>query len=118
MSLQQQLFDLSRGLITGTQAGAIKWSESADEDSFRALLSRGLVRVERVDDPYARAGVGAVPVTTGLPFAVPQGFQSFGDFIYTMVIFNERNRELARYIPASEEQATVMRNLWELALQS
>src|SRR2546421_5884399 len=92
MSLKQQPLDLPGGLITGTQAGPIKWRETADEDSFRAILSHGLVRVERVDDPYARADVGTVPVTTGLPFAVPQGFQSVGDFIYTRVIFNERNR--------------------------
>jgi len=118
MSQLKQLVDVSNSLIALTQDAKIKWTETAEEDSFRAILSKGLVRVERHEDPYARAGEGAVPVTTGLPFTVPPGFKSFGEFIYSIVFVNDNNRELVRYLPISQEQAAVMKNLWEKAAQS
>lgn len=115
MSPQETMLSLMTSLFQRTAEGTIRWTETAEEDSFRAVLSAGIVRVERYTDPRAVAGPGAVPVTTGLPFPLPPEAKAVGQDLYTLVVLDDKNRELGRLVPQREEHAMTLRNLWDAA---
>src|SRR5947209_7875279 len=94
MTFQDKIHELANRLLLGTSQGTIKWSETAEEDSFRAMLNTGLVRVERLP-------AGVLPMDN-----------------YCLLVLDERNRELARYVPDQPERVLTLRNLWELAGRS
>jgi hypothetical protein len=118
MMFEDKMYQIATDLCTGTASGAVKWTETADEDSFRAVLSNNIVRIERHVDPYERAGAGAVPITTGLPFQPPRGFKGYDGYIFSLVVLDNKNKDIARYVPDREERALTLRNLWEVALHS
>jgi hypothetical protein len=115
MTFEQSIFAMIDALFQGTAGGTIQWTETAEENSFRAVLANGLVRIEKYTDPRAFAGGGAVPITTGLPFKLPPQYKAVEHEIYTLVVLDDRNREIARFVPEQEGHAMTMRNLWELA---
>jgi hypothetical protein len=118
MMFDDKMHKIACDLFSGTASGAVKWNETADEDSFRAILPTSLVRIERHSDPFARAGAGAIPITTGLPFDPPQSFKGYEGWIYSLVVLDSKNKDVARYVPKTNERALLLRNLWELALHS
>jgi hypothetical protein len=115
MTAQEQLLTLTNGLLEGTRQGRISWSETAEEDSFRAVLNNGIVRIEKYPDPRLLAGAGAVAVTTGVPFNLPQTYKTYDQEVYTLVVLDDRIRELARFIPDTDSDARTLHDLWGLA---
>ena len=115
MSFQDKVWSLGHALLEKTISGSIRWAETAEEDSFRAILNTGLVRIERYEDPRDRLGTNITPSHQGLPFRLPSSYKTFEGFIYCLVVLDDRNKELARYIPDIEAHAVGLRNLWELA---
>ena len=78
-------------LISGTRTGRIQWSRTADPDSFRASLKKGMIRVGRVtlyreDEP--------------------------GDITYTLTLIDGNVREIGEY--SSEESEKSLKMLFEL----
>lgn len=112
---QNKLYELVNRLFVGTSQGDIKWSETADEDSFRAILNTGLVRVERTparqNGTEAKTGPNMVFQEPGSPFPV-------GNFEYVLLVLDDKNKEIARYFPDRLERGMTLRNLWELACNS
>lgn len=104
MSFQEKLFELANRLFVGTAEGTIQWSETADEDSFRAVLNAGLVRIER--GPVAPVDRNAIPSEYPPP---PENYE------YTLLVLDERNKEIGRYVADVKERRLTLRNLWELA---
>lgn len=47
MLFQEKLWKLVNDLFTGTGRKAIVWNETADEDTFRTILDKGMVCLER-----------------------------------------------------------------------
>ena len=117
MLFQDKIWKLVSDLYNGTAAKAINWSETADEESFRTILDKGMVRIERRVAPQigSREGTGAA---TGDQLANPQMRIAVDNFEYWLVLFDEKNNEIARYTPENEPRAVTLRNLWELACAS
>jgi hypothetical protein len=110
------MIDLTTNLIRRTTDGTITWGETAEENTFRAVLSTGIVRVGRHENSYGGTGEGAVPITTGLPFSLPAGFKANGDFIYSLFVLDNQSREIGRFVAANQEDADSLQRLWEVAL--
>jgi hypothetical protein len=107
MTFRDKLFRLVNDLVAGTGQGTIKWTETADEDSFRAVLSAGIVRIERGSlGPI----IGGDDKTAWKRSSFPiEGSE------YSLLVLDDRNKELARYIPDQPESADTLYNLWKLA---
>jgi hypothetical protein len=107
MTFRDKLLRLVNDLIAGTAQGTFKWTETADEDSFRAVLSAGIVRIER----------GSLGPTMGSDDKVAWRRSSFPieGSEYSLLVLDERNKELARYVPDQPESAEMLHNLWKLA---
>src|SRR5947209_3413268 len=105
MSFQEKLLDLANRLLKRTADGNIKWSETADEDSFRALLTSGTVRVERSLTNGSTAHTG--PITSAHELATEDRHA------YVLVVLDERSREIGRFVPEDEARLLTIRNLWE-----
>jgi hypothetical protein len=118
MLFEDKMYQLCINLFKGTNQGSIQWTETAEDDSFRALLKNAIVRVERHQDPYVTVGSATVPITTGPGFDLPRDYKGFEGFIYSLVVFDDRNKQIARFVPSREEKAVQLRNLWELAFHS
>jgi hypothetical protein len=99
MLFQEKLWRLVNDLFTGTSKNAIRWSETPDEETFRTVLEKGMVRIERGG---TGTGSGYYPA----------------DSDYWLLVFDEDNREIARFVPESPEQKMTLGNLWELANSS
>ncbi len=108
MTWQEKLSRLVDDLVAGTTQGTIKWTETADEDSFRAVLNAGLVRIER--------GSGG-PTQWSDDRAVYRRFLVNG-LEYSLLVLDERNKEIARYTAGDDDRAQVLYKLWELASRS
>ena len=118
MMYQNKLLELVDALCSGTSKGTVKWTDTTDENAFRATLRSGIVRIEKYGDPRHMAGEGAVGIFTGMPFNLPQNYKSYEQEVYTLVVLDDNNRELARYIPEIDTHALTLRNLWEVAMHS
>jgi len=46
--MNRKLQELVHNLLEGTQAGAIKWTETAERGVYRLMLDKGLVRIYRL----------------------------------------------------------------------
>src|SRR3989442_15636139 len=75
MMFQDKMYQIVCDLFEGTASGAVKWQETAEEDSFRAVLSNSIVRVERHPDPYASAAGGGSANNDGAAFSTAKGIQ-------------------------------------------
>ena len=102
MTFKEKLRKLVSDLLAGTNKGTIKWTETADEQAFRAVLHTGLVRVQRI---YAEA-------FQGNPSYPIEGFE------YALVALDEQNKELARYVAKDQAEAKDLRELWQRASNS
>jgi hypothetical protein len=110
MTFQDKLFELANRLLVGTGDGAIKWSETADEDSFRAVLNSGLVRIERGPLLEPERWDPRTPANSSEKSTEP--------LEYSLLVLDERNKELGRYVANSPERRLTLRNLWEVAGRS
>lgn len=117
MLFQDKLWKLVNDLFRGTAANNIKWSETADEDSFRTILNKGMVRIERRVAPQLEPGE-QTGIASGDQLTNPQKRVPVDNFEYWLVIFDQNNDEIARYTPDSSTKAITLRNLWELACAS
>lgn len=108
MTFQEKLHELTHRLLIGTSEGTIKWAETAEEDAFRAVLSSGLIRVEKLLSP-AKA--------VWMPGQSDPGLLA-DNHDYFVVILDEKNKEIARYTPDTDERKRTLRTLWELAARS
>ena len=106
MLFEDKMHQLCTDLFRGGGKSSIQWTETAEEESFRALLKNGIVRVERRQDPYVMASSGHTPITTGLGFDFPRDYKGFEGCIYSLVVLDDRNKQIARFIPNPDERAT------------
>jgi hypothetical protein len=118
MSFQDKLWELTNRLFVGTAQGTIKWSETAEEESFRAILNTGLVRVERTRAYQQPRNTTAVPTPDLQDVNLTRIAQAVDGFEYSLLVLDDRNKEIGRYVPDRPEHAMTLRNLWELASRS
>ena len=116
--LEDKLFKLCVDLFNRTKQSSVKWTETAEDDSFRAILRNALVRVERHEDPQITAEPEMAGFVPSLGFALPHDYKSVGGFVYSLIVFDDRNKQIARFIPNQIEKAQQVRDLWELAFRS
>jgi len=108
-----KIVTLVTDLWKGTAANAITWTEAADEDSFRTVLNKGIVRIERKVAPQMNPGEQP-GLFTADQIANPRKRVPVDNFEYWLVVFDERNNEIVRYTPDSDSNAITLRNLWEV----
>src|SRR5690349_6992721 len=88
---------LVQQLISGTGHGKIVWTDTADEDAFRANMQGGMVRVQkrlRFDEEGHEAGN------------------------YSFTLVDRKGRELEDYCPEMREPESELANLWNRARRS
>jgi hypothetical protein len=113
MTFHDKLDKLVHDLLRGTRCSSIKWTETADTDSFRALLNTGLVRIERVRSDQGW-GASRTTTTTPAPSALNLPFE------YCLFVFDDKNKEIGSCSSSDEsgQTMTVLNDLWEEARRS
>lgn len=115
---KDQALAIVNALCEGTKARTIAWGDTAEENTFRALLKNGIVRISRHDIPFGQANDGVVPITNGLPFSTPLGFQPYGPFIFSLFVLDNQSHEVTRFVAANRDEAAPLETLWDLAFKA
>jgi hypothetical protein len=106
MTFQDKLGELVNRLSIATSDGTIRWTETGDENAFRTVLNKGLVRVER--------SLAYSPMRRLIPEG-PTSVPGENLYEYYLLVFDEKDKEIGRYLPDRPEQAVALRNLWSSA---
>jgi hypothetical protein len=88
---------LVQQLISSTEGGKIVWTDTADEDAFRANMQGGMVRVQK-RMRFDEEGHEAVD--------------------YSLTLLDRKGRELEDYYPEPLSPEYDLANLWNLARRS
>jgi hypothetical protein len=86
---RSEVFELLGAILEATRRGEIKWDETADEDTFRSMFRKGMVKVWRTEEGHPAAG-----------------------------IFNQNNTLLTEVAPESAEDSTCLEAVYEAARNS
>jgi hypothetical protein len=95
--VQNKIRQLVQQLVSGTEKGKITWTDTGDEDAFRAHLQGGMVRVQKrlcLDE---------------------EGHESM---IYSLTLLDRNGRELEEYYPELFASGRDLADLWNLARRS
>jgi hypothetical protein len=106
MLAREKMSELVTNLIRRTKEGAITWGETAEEDTFRVVLSTGIVRVGRFEKPH------------GFPFALPPQLSFDKALLYSLVLLDNQSRELSQFISTNLDDVGLLGPLWDLAFSS
>src|SRR5690349_21536726 len=88
---------LVQQLISSTEHGKIIWTDTADEDAFRANMQGGMVRVQKRVRVYEES-------------------QEVAE--YSLTLLDRKGRELDDYCPETGPPESDLANLWNLARRS
>lgn len=95
--VRNKLHKLVQQLISSTEIGRIVWTDTADEDAFRANMQGGMVRVQkcvRLDD------------------------EGHEETAYFLTLLDRNGRELEEYYPEPLVEERELADLWNRARRS
>jgi hypothetical protein len=87
--------DYLRQLAHALQGGRYQWEPTAETDAYRVTLDSGMIVVARENTDEERDFPG-----TGL---------------YSLAVLDEKNREIARLVARTAQDAELLRDVWEQA---